>query len=143
TPDAYATGTGVQLAAAQPEGTLSPEDPTCPAVRCSAWFGRLLVDQDNLPNGAAFPQELLAEGGSLKREPAVDDGLECAPPEEVKQRGQVLAKPVRLSALQHLNAVDQQPLASGQQALDVRRRPPRRRREQPLEITFVTRKAGL
>ena len=80
----------------------------------------------------------MGEGGLLKREPAVNDGLEFTPREEVQQRGQVLAKPVRLSPLQHLDAVDQQPLTPGQQAQGVRRRPPRRRGEQPLEITLAT-----
>src|SRR5262245_53506661 len=34
----------------------------------------------------------MAGGGLLQWEPAVDDGLDFAPSEEVKQRGQVLAK---------------------------------------------------
>src|SRR5215831_3078292 len=78
----------------------------------------------------------MAEGGLLKREPAVNYGLEFAPAEEVKQRGQVLAKPVRLSALQHLDAVDEQLFASGQQAQGVHCCRRRCRGDQPLEVTL-------
>jgi hypothetical protein len=51
----------------------------------------------------------MGKGGLLERKLAVDHGLKLASVQEAEQRCQVLPKPIWFSALQHLNAVDQEP----------------------------------